>query len=76
MDFFKLMFILLRSAEAIAWENFVPAVQYKRVIPPFRDETFYKQSQDIIYEEFITLPRSWKKKQNFIPANRDHVITT
>ena len=42
MDFVKLMFVLLRPAEAIAWENFVLAVQYKRVIPPFRDETFYK----------------------------------
>ena len=43
-------FIPLRRAEAITWQNFVPVVQ--------RNEFFYMQSQDAIYEEFITLPGS------------------
>ena len=48
---------------------------YKRGIPPCLDETFYIKSQDIIYEEFITLLGSGKTGQIFIPANRDHVLT-
>ena len=32
--------------------------QYKTGIPSYRDETFYMQSQDVIYEEFITRPGS------------------
>ena len=49
MDFLKLdfssFFIPLRGDEAITWVNFVPAKQDPGIT-----------KEDIIYEEFITLP--------------------
>ena len=49
MDFLKLdfssFFIPLRGDEAITWDNFVPAIQDPGIT-----------KEDIIYEEFITLP--------------------
>ena len=44
--------------------------QYKRRIPPCRDQTFHMLSQDVIYEDFIILLGSWPD----VSANWDHVI--
>ena len=46
--------------------------QYKRRIPPCRDQTFHMLSQDVIYEDFITLLGS----RPDVSTNWDHVITT
>ena len=39
--------------------------QYKGRIPLCWDETSQMQSQDMIYQEFITLPRFWQNKAEF-----------
>ena len=76
--------VLVRRAEAITWENFVPAkrdpgMEYKRGIPSCRDETFYVQLQDVIYEEFITLLGSRLSRTEFHPGQPrscNHHLTT
>ena len=68
-------FIPLRWAEAISWENFVPAIQK-------RDAVLQGWNFSHVYEEFIystaliVLPGPGKTEKNFIAANRDHVIAT
>ena len=58
-DVFINFFILLRQVQAITRENFILAKQDPgSTTERSRDETFYMQSQDVIYEEFITLPVS------------------
>ena len=61
----------------ITWANFVPAGRHlgRKKRNPALPGWNFSQSQDILYEEFITLPGSRKTGQNFIPANRDHLIT-
>ena len=50
-------FIPFRRAETITWKNFVPAgiPAVQKRDPSCRHESFYMLSQDLIYEEFITL---------------------
>ena len=70
-------FILHRQAEMITWQ-FILAIkqEYKRGILFRWDETYCMQSQDVIYEELPECQDPSKAGQDFIPANRDHVITT
>ena len=53
-------FILLRRAEVITWENFVPVKQdpgsTKEGTLSYQNESFCMHSQDVIYEEFLILP--------------------
>ena len=42
--------------------------QHKRGIPPCRDEIFHMSSQDIIHEEFISLPGSQQNGTEFHPG--------
>ena len=42
--------------------------QYKRGILSCQDETFCMQLQDVIYEEFITLPGSQQSGTEFYPS--------
>ena len=66
-------FILPMRAEAINYmAKFRPgkvgSPLYKGGIPSCWDETFYMQSQDVIYEEFITLPGFWQSGTEFHPG--------
>ena len=46
----------------------ISSQQYKRRIWSWGDETFYMYSQEVIYEEFITLPGSRQNEtESFIP---------
>ena len=65
-------FIPLTPVEAITWKKSFPdkvgSRQYKGGILPCQDETFYMLSQDVIYEEFITLPGSLQNETEFYPG--------
>ena len=56
-------FIPLRRAEAITWKNFVPAVQEGSRLAGTK--RFTCNLQDVIYEEFITLPGSRQNGTEF-----------
>ena len=59
-------FIPPRRAEAITWENFVPAVQKRDPVLPGRNTLHV--IADVIYEEFITLPGSRQSGTEFHPG--------
>ena len=70
-------FIPVRWAKAITWENFaLSKQQYTRGNPIStkegsrlcRDETSCMLSQNVIYEEFITLARSRLSRTEFHPG--------
>ena len=76
IDIFQLIYQLTFSSHLGALKqlhgkfcpNKVGSQQYKRGIPSCQDETFYMKLQDIIYEEFTTLPGSWQNRIEFYPG--------